>query len=158
MIILIIIGFICIIIGLIGCVVPGIAGPPFSFLALILLSIAKRWEPFSTEFLIGMGILTLVVTGLDYIMPAAGARKFGASRYGFWGAIIGMLIGLIYAPPLGLIIGAFLGAFLGEMIVGKKGMEALKAGWGVFIGVMAGMILKLVASGIMTFYFIKGLF
>lgn len=158
MIVLIIIGFVCIIIGLVGCVVPGIAGPPFSFLALILLSIAKRWEPFSANFLIGMAALTVVVTALDYIVPAAGAKKFGASRYGFWGAVIGMLLGLIYAPPLGMIIGAFIGAILGEMIKGKPGLEALRAGWGVFMGVMAGMILKLIASGIMTFYFIKELF
>jgi len=117
MIVLIIVGFVCIIIGLIGCVVPGIAGPPFSFLALILLSIAKRWEPFSANFLIGMAALTVAVTALDYIVPAAGAKKFGASRYGFWGAVIGMLLGLIYAPPLGMIIGAFVGAILGETIV-----------------------------------------
>lgn len=158
MIVLIITGFIFIIIGLVGCVVPGIAGPPFSFLALILLSIAKRWEPFNANFLIGMAALTIVVTALDYIVPAAGAKKFGASRYGFWGAVIGMLLGLIYAPPLGMIIGAFLGAILGEMIKGKPGLEALRAGGGVFVGVMAGMILKLIASGIMTFYFIKALF
>ncbi|MFB0564372.1 MAG: DUF456 domain-containing protein [Candidatus Aminicenantaceae bacterium] len=153
--VLIILGCICIVIGLIGCVVPGIAGPPFSFLALILLSFAKGWEPFSPEFLIGMAALTLVVTVLDYIVPAVGAKKLGASRYGFWGAIIGMIIGLIYAPPLGMIIGAFLGAIIGELLKGKSGFEALKAGWGVFIGIMVGMILKLIASGIMTFYFIK---
>ena len=92
MIVLIIIGFILLLVGLIGCVVPGIAGPPFSFLALILLSIAKRWEPFSPGFLIGMAVLTIVVTALDYIVPAAGAKKFGASRYGFWGAIFGMIL------------------------------------------------------------------
>lgn len=158
MIVLIILGCLCVIIGLIGCVVPGIAGPPFSYLALILLSIAKRWEAFSPEFLIGMAVMTVGVTVIDYLMPAAGAKKFGASRYGFWGAFAGMWLGIIYAPPLGMIIGAFLGALGGEMLRGKTGTEALKAGWGVFVGVMAGMIMKLIASGIMTFYFVKGLF
>lgn len=90
MIVLIILGCLCVIIGLIGCVIPGIAGFPFSFLALVLLSIAKRWEPFSSEFLIGMGALTVGVTLVDYFMPAAGAKKSGASRAGFWGAFIGM--------------------------------------------------------------------
>lgn len=157
MTVLIIIGVIFIIIGIIGCIVPGIAGPPFSFFALVLLSIAKHGEPFSVKFLVLMALLTIVVTGLDYAMPALGAKKFGASKFGFWGAIIGMLIGIIYAPPLGMIIGAFLGAIAGEMIKGKQSLEALKAGWGVFAGVMIGIILKLIASGIMTFYFIKGL-
>jgi uncharacterized protein YqgC (DUF456 family) len=158
MIVLIILGVICLIIGILGCVIPGIAGPPFSFLALILLSIAKGWEPFSGPFLIIMGLITIVVTVLDYIVPAAGAKKFGASRAGFWGAVIGLFGGLILFPPFGMIFGAFLGAFFGELTVGKEGSQALKAGWGVFIGVMFGMLLKLIASGIMTFYFIRALF
>jgi len=102
--------------------------------------------------------MTIVVTVLDYVVPAAGAKKFGASKFGFWGAVIGMLVGIIFFPPLGMIIGAFIGAIVGEMIVGKQTYDALKAGWGVFIGVMFGMLLKLIASGVMTFYFIKGLF
>ena len=158
MIVLIIIGFVFLISGLVGCVVPGVPGPPFSFLALVLLSAAKRWEPFSLNFLIVMALLTIVVTALDYVVPAAGAKKFGASKYGFWGAVIGMLIGIIFFPPLGMIIGAFLGAIAGEMVIGKQSYDALKAGWGVFVGVMFGMVLKLIASGVMTFYFIKALF
>lgn len=158
MIVLIIIGFVFLISGLVGCVVPGVPGPPFSFLALVLLSAAKRWEPFSLNFLIVMALLTIVVTALDYVVPAAGAKKFGASKYGFWGAVIGMLIGIIFFPPLGMIIGAFLGAIAGEMVIGKQSYDALKAGWGVFVGIMFGMILKLIASGVMTFYFIKALF
>jgi uncharacterized protein YqgC (DUF456 family) len=158
MIILIILGVICLIIGIIGCVVPGLAGPPFSFLALILLSIAKRWEPFSPTFLIVMAAMTIIVTALDYIVPAAGAKKYGASKFGFWGAVIGMIVGIIYIPPLGMIIGAFIGAFVGELLIGKQSSAALKAGWGVFVGVMVGILLKLIASGVMTFYFIKALF
>ncbi len=155
--IFIILGVIFILIGIIGCIIPGIAGPPFSFLALICLSIAKKWEPFSVRFLIVMGALTVVVQALDYLLPALGAKKFGATRYGFWGAIIGMVLGIIFVPPVGMIVGAFLGALLGEIIAGKKTYEAIKAGWGVFIGVIIGMLLKLTASGIMTFYFIKAL-
>ena len=158
MIVLIIIGCIFALLGVIGCIIPGLPGPPLSFLALIFISIAKRWEPFSGKFLILMAALAIVVTALDYVVPAAGAKKYGASKFGFWGAIIGMIIGIIYAPPLGMIIGAFLGAVLGEMLIGKHSHEALKAGWGVFIGIMLGTIIKLIASGIMTFYFVKALF
>lgn len=158
MIVLIIIGFIFVVLGIIGCVIPGLPGPPFSFIALILLSVAKHWEPFSVTFLIAMAALTVVVTALDYIVPAAGAKKFGASKFGFWGAVIGMIIGIFYAPPLGMIIGAFLGAIVGEILRGKQSYDALKAGFGVFAGFMFGILLKLIASGIMTFYFVKALF
>jgi uncharacterized protein YqgC (DUF456 family) len=145
-------------VGLAGCVIPGVAGPPFSFLGLILLSLAKHWEPFSPGFLLAMASLTILVTALDYIVPAVGARKFGAGKAGFWGAVAGMILGLLFMPPLGLILGAFLGAIVGEMLAGKQTQEALRAGWGVFMGVMTGMLLKLAASGIMTFFFIKALF
>ncbi len=158
MVFLIILGVVFILIGIIGCVIPGIAGPPFSFLALIFLSIAKHWETFSSKFLIAMGALTLFVQALDYLLPAMGAKKFGATKYAFWGAILGLLLGILIFPPFGMIICAFLGAVLGEVIAGKKSYEALRAGWGVFVGVMIGMLLKLILSGIMTFYFIKGLF
>ena len=154
---LIVLGIIFIIVGIIGCIIPGVAGPPFSFLALICLSIVKKWEPFSVRLLIILGVLTVVVQALDDLLPAVGAKKFGATRYGFWGAIIGMLLGIIFVPPLGIIIGAFLGAIFGEIIAGKEASKALKAGWGVFVGVMVGMILKLILAGVMTFYFIKAL-
>ena len=153
-----ILGGFSMLVGLMGCVVPGVAGPPFSFLGLILLSIARGWEPFSPGFLVAIAVLTAVVTALDYIVPAAGARKFGASRMGFWGAVAGMLVGLLAFPPFGLILGAFLGAIVGELWAGKQAQDALRAGWGVFLGVLVGMVLKLIASGIMTFYFIKALF
>jgi uncharacterized protein YqgC (DUF456 family) len=157
MIILIILAVICLIIGIVGCIVPGIAGPPFSYASLILLSIAKRWEPFSAKFLIIMAVVTVIVTVLDYLLPAAGAKKYGASKLGFWGAVVGMLLGIFFMPPLGMIIGAFIGAIAGELIKGKQSYEALKAGWGVFMGVMLGVLLKLIATAIMTFYFIKAL-
>ena len=154
---LIVLGIIFILIGIIGCVIPGVAGPPFSFLALICLSIVKKWEPFSSKFLIILGILTVIVQALDYMLPAVGAKKFGASKYGFWGAVIGMLFGIIFFPPFGIIVGAFLGAISGELIAGKETSNALKAGWGVFVGVMIGMLLKLILAGVMTFYFFKAL-
>jgi uncharacterized protein YqgC (DUF456 family) len=155
---LIVLGVIFVIVGIIGCIIPGVAGPPFSFLALICLSIARKWEPFSVKFLIILGVLTIIVQAMDYVLPAVGAKKFGSSKYGFWGAIIGMLLGIIFFPPLGIIVGAFLGAIAGEVIAGKEAAEALKAGWGVFVGVMVGMLLKLILAGIMTFYFFKALF
>jgi len=155
---LIFLGVVFIIIGIVGCIIPGVAGPPFSFLALICLSIVKKWEPFSVKLLIILGILTVIVQILDYLLPAVGAKKFGASKYGFWGAIIGMLLGIIFVPPIGMIIGAFLGAIFGEIIAGKEASKALRAGWGVFVGVMVGMVLKLILAGVMTFYFFKALF
>jgi len=157
-IVLIVIGFLLQFVGLAGCLLPWLAGPPFNFLGLILLCLAKGWDTFSPAFLIAMGALTLLTLVLDYVLPMAGAKKFGSTKRGFWGAFFGMVIGVVLFPPFGMIIGAFLGAVTGELTAGKKNAEALKAGWGVFLGVITALILKLLVSGIMTFFFIKEIF
>jgi len=158
MIVLVILGLLVALIGLAGCILPVVPGPPLSFLALILISIAKHWHAFSPQFLYIMAGLTILVTVLDYVVPAAGARKYGASKLGVWGSIIGMFVGLLFFPPWGMIFGAFLGALVGELIVGKEGKQALRAGWGVFVGNMIGVGLKLALSFVMLFYYVKAMF
>ena len=155
MIVLIILGLLFAVIGLIGCILPIIPGPPLSFFALIILSYAKNWEPFSAIFLIIMAGLTIVVTILDYVVPAIKAKKYGASKLGVWGSIIGMLFGLFIFPPWGILIGAITGALAGELAGGKKGKKALRAGWGVFVGNIMGIGLKLAFSGAILFFYIK---
>ncbi len=158
MVVVIILGLMLSLAGLTGCVLPAIPGPPLSFLALIILSLARNWKPFSLTFLIVMGCLTLSVTVLDYMVPAAGARKYGASKLGVWGSIIGMLIGVFFFPPWGLLIGAVFGALAGEILAGKKGKTVLRAGWGVVVGNIVGIGLKLALSGVMLFFYIKEMF
>ena len=157
-ILLIILGFIVSLVGLIGCIVPALPGTPLNFLALILLSFAKDWEPFSVTFLIVMAVVAVVVSVLDNIIPALGAKKYGAEKLSVWLALLGTLVGLLFFPPWGIFIGAFLGALSGELLAGKETATALKAGWGVFVGTFLGIGMKLVASGVMFFYFIKGVF
>ena len=154
-IVLIVVGLLFALAGIIGCLLPVIPGPALSFLSLMLLSYAREWEAFSPTFLVVMGILTIFVSILDYAVPAGGAKKFGASKWGVTGSVVGMLIGTLFFPPWGLFIGAFLGAFTGEIIARKGGKEALRAGWGVFIGIMIGTGLKLAFTGIVLFFYLR---
>ncbi|MEE4310457.1 MAG: DUF456 domain-containing protein [candidate division KSB1 bacterium] len=158
MTLIIILGFILIISGVLGCIVPALPGPPLNFLALVLLQIAKDGAAFTTNELVFWGIVTVLVTVIDYVVPIAGAKKYGASKTGVWGSVIGLLVGLIFFPPFGMFTGAFIGALAGEYIVGKKSSDAFKAGWGTFIGTMVGIGLKLAASIAMSYYYIKALF
>ena len=114
-VVLIIVGFIMALAGLIGCIFHIIPGPPLSFLALIILSLAKNWEPFSQTFLIVAGVLTVIVTGLDYLFSAIGAKRHGASKLGLWGSVAGMLAGILFFPPWGMLLGAMAGALVGEL-------------------------------------------
>jgi len=158
MIVLIILGLLFALIGLIGCILPVIPGPPLSFFSLIILSYAKNWEPFSTTFLIVMAGLTILASVLDYVVPAIGAKKYGASKLGIWGSIIGMIFGLFIFPPWGVLVGAIIGALAGELVGGKKGKKALRATWGVFVGNIMGVGLKLAFCGTILFLYIKEMF
>lgn len=153
-----IIAGILMILGLIGCIVPAMPGPPLSFIGLLMIAIAQDFaEPLTSNLVLIMAVLMVAVTILDYIIPVAGAKKYGASKWGIWGAILGMIIGILFFPPLGIIVGAFLGAVVIELMIGKSGKEALKAGWGTFLGTLLGTILKLAVSFTMTYYFLKAL-
>jgi uncharacterized protein YqgC (DUF456 family) len=151
--ILLIAGILLMILGIIGCLVPVLPGPPFSFLGIILLHLTK-FGHFTNIALITMGGIALFVTILDYIVPVWGTKKFGGSKYGIRGATIGLVVGL-FLGPLGLLIGPLLGAFVGELIFKDNINYALKAGFGSLLGFLTGIGLKLAASLIMTFYFIK---
>lgn len=145
------IGFIFIITGLIGAVLP-IPGPPLSFGGIIALHYSK-YAHFSEELLIGLGIATALVTILDYYVPIWGTKKFGGTKAGVTGSTAGLIIGMFFGP-FGIFIGAFLGAFLGETFFGDK-KHALKAAIGSFAGFAAGIVMKLTLCAFMIFYAVK---
>jgi hypothetical protein len=153
--ILLILGIILMIIGIIGCLVPVLPGPPLSFVGLILLHLS-RFGQFSTPTLIILGVIAVLVTVMDYIVPVWGAKKFGGSKYGTKGATVGLIIGF-FIGPLGIILGPLIGAFVGEMIFKDDMNYAFKAGFGSLLGFLTGIGLKLAASFMMTFYFVKEL-
>jgi len=146
-----------IIFGLIGCILPIIPGPPLSFLGILALHYTK-FASYTTNFLIIAASIAILVTVLDYIVPIWGTKKFGGSKAGMWGATIGMIIGMIFLGPLGLIFGPLVGAIIGESIKGANNKDAFKAGLGAFLGFLMGVGLKLAASIYITWHFIKGVF
>jgi uncharacterized protein YqgC (DUF456 family) len=105
-----------------------------------------------------MGIITALVYLLDYFLPLIGARLFKASKQGIWFSIIGMLIGIFFFPPFGMIIGLLLGAIIGELISGKAKEEALKVGFVSFVFSIISILIKIFLVGLMAFYFTKAVF
>jgi uncharacterized protein len=150
---LLISGILLMILGIIGCLVPVLPGPPFSFVGILLLHLS-RFGQFSSTTLIVLGTIAVVVTVLDYIVPIWGTRKFGGTKYGTRGATIGLIIGLFFGPA-GIILGPLIGAFVGEMIFKDDIRYAMRAGFGSLLGFLMGIGLKLAASFIMTFYFVR---
>ncbi|MFV0592973.1 MAG: DUF456 domain-containing protein [Draconibacterium sp.] len=154
---LIFFGALFMIAGIAGCVLPIIPGPPLSYIGLLLLHFTSRYQ-FSTRFLIIWAIITVVVYAIDYMIPIWGTKRFGGSKRGVWGSLIGLVIGLFFFPPLGIIIGPFAGAVIGELTAGHDHKLALKSGFGSFVGFLLGTLMKLIVSGLMTWHFVKVFF
>jgi uncharacterized protein YqgC (DUF456 family) len=128
------------ILGLAGCFISILPGPILSYLALLCLIPTDKC--LSAVELSVFGVLTIIVTVADFIIPAIGAKKFNCSSYGTWGCVLGTFIGAFFFP-IGLIVGPFLGAFLGELIARRGASQAFRGALGAFLGFLAGTLLKL---------------
>lgn len=149
---LIIVGILFALTGILGCFLPFLPGPPLNYIALLLLHFTSTHQ-FTTKFLVIWAIVSAIVVLIDYLIPIWGTKKLGGSKQGVLGSVIGLIAGLFIFPPFGIIIFPFAGAVVGELIAGKDTGSALKAGFGSFAGFLAGTILKLIVSGMMTWYF-----
>ncbi|WP_445383209.1 DUF456 domain-containing protein [Robiginitalea sp. IMCC43444] len=146
-ILLILLGLACMLVGILGSFLPVLPGPPISWLGLLLL-ILTQGVP-NDWWLIGItAVVAVVVVALDYWIPALGTRKFGGSRAGMLGTVIGLLVAIVF-PVLGLvgvIIWPFIGALVGEIINKSDRKTALKAAFGSFLGFLTGTFLKFMVS------------
>lgn len=152
---LLILGFLVALLGIVGSFLPILPGPLTSWFGLLILSLSKP-VPINYTFLgITLGIAILIWL-IDYFIPALGTKKFGGTRYGVVGTMIGLILGMIFLGPFGIIIGPFIGAFLGEMIKDSSNSgKALKAAFGSFIGFLTSTFLKFIAAIIFTGFYIS---
>ncbi|MFA9392047.1 MAG: DUF456 domain-containing protein [Prolixibacteraceae bacterium] len=155
-ILLIVFAIIFLLLGLVGCILPVLPGPPLAYVALLLLNFTSKHQ-FTSKFLIIWAIIAIVVTILDNMIPIWGTKKFGGSKKAVWGSLVGLLVGLFIFPPFGIIIGPFAGAVIGELMEGKNTSEALRSGFGAFMGFLGGTLLKIVSVSLIIYYFFEEL-
>lgn len=133
------------VLGIAGSILPGLPGTPISWVGLLLLYI---WGPeeMPMKTLIIWGVVTILVSVIDYVVPMYFTKMTGGSKYAERGAVMGMIIGIVFTP-IGMILGSFLGAFLMELHKGNKApAEALKIAFGSFLGFITGTGLKTIVS------------
>jgi uncharacterized protein YqgC (DUF456 family) len=141
-------------VGLIGTVLPVFPGTTIILAAAVIHRLVLGPEKSITWWVVALLVaLTLVSYAFDFVSGYFGAKYFGATKWGAFGAILGALVGLFFGIP-GLFIGPVLGAVTGEFIAGKRLVAAGRAGWGTLLGNLAGMITRLIIAFVMITIFL----
>ncbi|PSB01797.1 DUF456 domain-containing protein [Merismopedia glauca] len=142
------------VVGVLGAILPGIPG---SSLIVIAVIIWGAIHGFSTlTWALGVSIVVwLLSIGIDFLAGYWGAKRFGASSWGQWGAFIGLFVGIfgllpalpIGGPILGIFVGPFVGAILGEFLYRReleltpRLRQAVQAGIGIVVGSLIGRLI-----------------
>ncbi|MDO5105763.1 DUF456 domain-containing protein [Capnocytophaga sp.] len=111
-----IVSFLLILLGIVGTILPGLPGLAVSLLGLFLYKFFGIGTHFSPTYLWIFSMLTLLSIVLGYFIPIRVAKRYGSTRWGNLGGVVGMLVGFFIPLPLGFLIGMFIGVFIGELI------------------------------------------
>ena len=132
--------------GIIGCFIPIIPGPPISYGGLLVFHFFSSYT-IDENSLWFMAFVVIAVTVFDLWVQIYGVKKFGGTKKAVNGSIIGLIIGIFFFPPFGIIIGPFLGAFIGARMEENSDVnKAIKIALGALSGFLAGTMLKLSVS------------
>ena len=153
-ILIIILGFLLLLMGLVGSIVPALPGPPLSFIAILILSLFTSYH-FDDDFLLIWAGIVIAVTALDYWLQVYGVKKFGGKQKAINGTLIGLILGILAPIPFGFIIGPFIGAFVGAYLEEKDDLtKSFIIALGALAGFLSGTILKLAVSLYLIYEFI----
>ncbi len=135
------------ILGCIGSVLPVLPGPILSYVGLLIIHFFALDTEFFTNYeLIIYGVLALFIFFSDYFLQLFGVKKMGGKKKAIYGTTIGVILGMFFIPPFGIVLGAFLGAFLGALMDDQNNKQAFKVAFGSLIGFIFGTLIKLVYS------------
>ncbi len=148
------------IIGILGCIIPAIPGPPLTYASILLLYFFNNpHNAITGKFLVIWIAIVTAVTVLDYVVQPYFTKITGGSKLAVRYSIAGMVAGMVFFPPFGIIAGSFIGALIAELLVNKKPLQdSMLAAFGAFLGFIFGTGLKLAACGTMFYYLIRFIF
>lgn len=157
-IILFAISIIIMLAGMAGIIVPIIPSIPLIWLGSFIYAIFTHFEKITWVVLLIFALLTIFSIVLENIGNVYGAKRFGATKWGIIGSIVGTGVGFYTGGPVGLILGPVIGTIIFEFIGGKGYKGAFKSGLGNFVGFLGGSILKFIVGLAMIIVFIWKVF
>ena len=155
------------IIGVIGAIIPGLPGSSFILAALLIWSIATNFTGIGWPLIL-IFVVLILSSVVEYLALYLGVKQVGASKWGQFGAIAGMVLGFFGflpalpfgGPLLGVLIGAIIGAFVGEYLyrsnleTDARLRQAFKASMGIVVGSVIGNIIEALLAALAVVIFV----
>lgn len=142
--------------GVIGTVVPLLPGTVLVLAGIVLGAWIDDFARVGAGTLTVITILAVAAWALDYVAGLLGAKKAGASRLAIVGAAVGMVVGL-FMGFVGVLFMPLVGAVIGEFIARREGSGAVKIGIATWLGIILGLIAKVVIAFMMIGIFLAAL-
>jgi uncharacterized protein YqgC (DUF456 family) len=145
-----------ILVGLAGTVLPVLPGTVLVWGGIVLGAWIDDFTRVGMSTVVVVSVLAVLAWGLDYVAGLMGAQKAGASKLALLGAAVGTVLGL-FMGLLGVLFMPLVGAAVGEYLARKDQTRAVKVGVATWIGIMLGLIAKVVLAFIMVGIFVAAL-
>ncbi len=137
-------------------VVPALPGTALVLAGIVLGAWIDDFTRVGIGSLLIIGVLAVMAWGFDYAAGMLGARRAGASRQALWGAAIGTVVGL-FMGLVGVLFMPLVGAAVGEYLARRDQGQALRVGVATWLGIMAGLLAKVVIAFMMIGIFVGAL-
>ncbi|MFO1216796.1 MAG: DUF456 domain-containing protein [Burkholderiaceae bacterium] len=145
-----------IVVGLAGTVLPALPGTLFVLGGIVLGAWIDGFTRVGWPTLTIVSVLAVLAWVLDYVAGLLGAKKAGASKEAILGAVLGTIIGLAMGL-VGVFFMPLVGAAIGEYVAQKDHARAAHVGVATWLGIMAGMVAKVVIAFMMIGVFVVAL-
>ena len=136
------IAIILVVLGLVGTMLPGLPGAVLVLVGLVWLTWLDDFARIGHGTIVVLTTLAVASYAVDIAATALGAQRVGASRWAVAGAFFGALVGLFFGLP-GLLLGPLVGAVAGEYLSRGSLQDATWAGFGTWMGMVVGAVVKL---------------
>jgi uncharacterized protein len=145
-----------ILLGLAGTVLPALPGTLFVLAGIVLGAWIDDFSRVGWGIVSTVAVLAVLAWVLDYVAGLLGARKVGASRQALIGAAVGTVVGL-FMSLVGVLFMPLVGAAAGEYLARRDHPQALKVGVATWLGIMAGLVAKVVIAFMMIGLYVVAL-